>query len=171
MDTPSASVADARVDELWATLDTRKQGHLDLAGLKKGLRKLDHPLKNADQLLDEVMQAVDTDGNGRITYQGGCVLSDRIARVLTRFENSANSYTKPKRSFSTYSRPSTTTTTARSPRTSCAQLCERPASQCPTVISTSSSRKWTPTMMGPSVLKNGGTFFYSFRSAHHPSAP
>ncbi|KAI4914344.1 uncharacterized protein J4E92_009543 [Alternaria infectoria] len=69
MDTQSASVADGRVDELWATLDTRKQGHLDLAGLKKGLRKLDHPLKNADQLLDEVMQAVDTDGNGRITYQ------------------------------------------------------------------------------------------------------
>jgi solute carrier family 25 phosphate transporter 23/24/25/41 len=42
MDTKSASVADARVDELWSTLDTRKQGHLDLAGLKKGLRKLDH---------------------------------------------------------------------------------------------------------------------------------
>jgi solute carrier family 25 phosphate transporter 23/24/25/41 len=42
MDTQSVSVADARVDELWATLDTRKQGQLDLAGLKKGLRKLDH---------------------------------------------------------------------------------------------------------------------------------
>jgi solute carrier family 25 phosphate transporter 23/24/25/41 len=42
MDTNSASVADARVDELWAILDTRKQGHLDLPALKKGLRKLDH---------------------------------------------------------------------------------------------------------------------------------
>lgn len=45
MDTPSAmvaSVADTRVDELWATLDTRKQGQLDLPALKKGLRKLDH---------------------------------------------------------------------------------------------------------------------------------
>jgi solute carrier family 25 (mitochondrial phosphate transporter), member 23/24/25/41 len=41
-DTQTASVADAKVDELWATLDMRKQGHLDLAGLKKGLRKLDH---------------------------------------------------------------------------------------------------------------------------------
>lgn len=111
------------------------------------------------------MQAVDTDGNGRITYQGGCLLSDRIARVLTRFQNSANSYTKPKRSFSTCSRPSTTTTTARSPRTSCAQLCGRPASQCPTVISTSSFRKWTPTMMGPSVLKNGGMYPVSLRSS------
>lgn len=42
MDTQTGSVADARVDELWATLDTRKQGHLDLPALKKGLRKLDH---------------------------------------------------------------------------------------------------------------------------------
>jgi solute carrier family 25 phosphate transporter 23/24/25/41 len=42
MDTQSASVIDARVDKLWSTLDTRKQGQLDLAGLKKGLRKLDH---------------------------------------------------------------------------------------------------------------------------------
>lgn len=41
-DTTTASAADARVDELWATLDMRKQGQLDLAGLKKGLRKLDH---------------------------------------------------------------------------------------------------------------------------------
>jgi hypothetical protein len=42
MDKQSASVADARVDELWTTLDMRKQGYLDTAGLKKGLRKLDH---------------------------------------------------------------------------------------------------------------------------------
>ncbi|CBX92540.1 hypothetical protein IAQ61_006064 [Plenodomus lingam] len=68
MDTQSASVADARVDQLWQTLDTRKQGQLDLPALKKGLRKLDHPLKNADHLLDEVMKAVDTDGDGKITY-------------------------------------------------------------------------------------------------------
>lgn len=33
---------DARVDALWATLDTRKQGQLDLAALKKGLRHMDH---------------------------------------------------------------------------------------------------------------------------------
>lgn len=87
-DTTTASAADARVDELWATLDMRKQGQLDLAGLKKGLRKLDHrtlcgsrqtgrcadrtaALKNADQLLNEVMKAVDTDADGRITYKGG----------------------------------------------------------------------------------------------------
>ncbi|KAJ4986904.1 calcium dependent mitochondrial carrier protein [Stagonosporopsis vannaccii] len=68
-DTKTPSVADAKVDELWATLDMRKQGQLDLAGLKKGLRKLDHPLKNADELLNEVMKAVDADGNGQITYK------------------------------------------------------------------------------------------------------
>ena len=33
---------DARVEELWQTLDTRKEGHLDFNGLKKGLRKMDH---------------------------------------------------------------------------------------------------------------------------------
>lgn len=42
MDTESAHAQDARVDALWTTLDTRKQGYLDLAALKKGLRKLDH---------------------------------------------------------------------------------------------------------------------------------
>lgn len=33
---------DARVEALWATLDTSNQGQLDLSALKKGLRKLDH---------------------------------------------------------------------------------------------------------------------------------
>ena len=42
MHTETANAQDARVDALWATLDTRNQGHLDLAGLKKGLRKMDH---------------------------------------------------------------------------------------------------------------------------------
>jgi solute carrier family 25 phosphate transporter 23/24/25/41 len=42
MDTLSAKAQDARVEALWATLDTRKQGKLDLPALKKGLRKLDH---------------------------------------------------------------------------------------------------------------------------------
>lgn len=35
---------DARVEKLWQTLDTQKQGHLDAKGLKKGLRKIDHRL-------------------------------------------------------------------------------------------------------------------------------
>jgi hypothetical protein len=62
MDKETANTQDARVDALWATLDTRKQGHLDLAALKKGLRKLDHrrvtitciwPLLREDDSLEE----------------------------------------------------------------------------------------------------------------------
>lgn len=33
---------DKRVARLWETLDTRREGHIDLAGLKKGLKKIDH---------------------------------------------------------------------------------------------------------------------------------
>ncbi|KAF2639795.1 calcium dependent mitochondrial carrier protein-like protein [Massarina eburnea CBS 473.64] len=68
MESESANARDARVDGLWEVLDSRKRGQLDLAALKKGLRKLDHPLKNADHLLAEVMKAVDTDGDGTISY-------------------------------------------------------------------------------------------------------
>lgn len=33
---------DKRVAKLWETLDTRREGHIDLHGLKKGLKKIDH---------------------------------------------------------------------------------------------------------------------------------
>ena len=33
---------DARVERLWQTLDTRKEGRVDANGLKKGLEKIDH---------------------------------------------------------------------------------------------------------------------------------
>ncbi len=33
---------DERVENLWRTLDTRKEGQLSLNGLKSGLKKLDH---------------------------------------------------------------------------------------------------------------------------------
>jgi solute carrier family 25 (mitochondrial phosphate transporter), member 23/24/25/41 len=41
-DRESANAQDARVEELWGTLDTTSRGYLDLKGLKKGLKKLDH---------------------------------------------------------------------------------------------------------------------------------
>ncbi|KAK8193124.1 mitochondrial carrier domain-containing protein [Phyllosticta capitalensis] len=59
---------DARVQALWEQLDTKRQGQLDLNALKRGLRKIDHPLKNADDLLKDVLKSVDTDGNGKISY-------------------------------------------------------------------------------------------------------
>lgn len=33
---------DERVARLWGTLDTRREGSIDLAGLKKGLKNIDH---------------------------------------------------------------------------------------------------------------------------------
>ncbi|KAJ5695759.1 hypothetical protein N7455_001351 [Penicillium solitum] len=57
---------DKRVDKLWETLDARKEGHIDLTGLKKGLKKIDHPLKNADDMVLSVVREVDTNGDGRI---------------------------------------------------------------------------------------------------------
>ncbi|KAL8655608.1 MAG: hypothetical protein Q9210_000773 [Variospora velana] len=59
---------DQRVEKLWRTLDTQKEGHLDVKGLKRGLKKIDHPLKNADDMLQDVLKVVDTDGDGHIQY-------------------------------------------------------------------------------------------------------
>ncbi len=42
MERDSQEARDARVRALWDTLDTRKEGFLDLAGLKRGLKRLDH---------------------------------------------------------------------------------------------------------------------------------
>lgn len=42
MDRESQKAQDERVEKLWQTLDTRKEGQLSLNGLKKGLGILDH---------------------------------------------------------------------------------------------------------------------------------
>ena len=42
MDRESQKAQDAHVEKLWRTLDTCGEGELDLNGLKKGLRKMDH---------------------------------------------------------------------------------------------------------------------------------
>ena len=59
---------DKRIAELWRTLDVSGQGEIDISGLKKGLKKIDHPLKNADDLLRDVLKAVDTSGDGNIQF-------------------------------------------------------------------------------------------------------
>lgn len=64
----SRNERDQRVVKIWEALDTRREGQIDFNGLKKGLKKIDHPLKNADGMLREVLQAVDTNGDGRIDY-------------------------------------------------------------------------------------------------------
>lgn len=38
----SQNQRDARVEQLWAELDPNRSGELDLKGLRKGFRKIDH---------------------------------------------------------------------------------------------------------------------------------
>lgn len=42
MEPEDQKAQDARVEKLWRTLDTQKEGRLDVKGLKRGLRKIDH---------------------------------------------------------------------------------------------------------------------------------
>jgi len=42
MDSESAQQQEARVEHLWRILDTRGEGQLNAADLKKGLVKMDH---------------------------------------------------------------------------------------------------------------------------------
>ncbi|KAL6860968.1 mitochondrial carrier domain-containing protein [Trichoderma novae-zelandiae] len=58
-----------RVESLWAQLGPSANGELDLKALRKGFRKIDHPLKNADAMLKKIMTEVDTNGDGKIQYE------------------------------------------------------------------------------------------------------
>ncbi|KAF5024997.1 hypothetical protein F66182_2948 [Fusarium sp. NRRL 66182] len=64
----SQNSRDARVEELWMSLEPDRTGELDLKGLRKGLRRIDHPMKNADDMLRRIMEEVDKDGDGKIQY-------------------------------------------------------------------------------------------------------
>jgi len=65
----SQNQRDKRVEELWRKLDPAGQGELDFKGLQKGLKRIDHPLKNADQMLKAIIAIVDTSGDGKIQYE------------------------------------------------------------------------------------------------------
>lgn len=73
---------DERIQKLWTKLDASDDGEIDVHGLKKGLRKIDHPLKNADGLLHDVLKAVDTSGDGRIQYDEFKVFIEHAEREL-----------------------------------------------------------------------------------------
>jgi solute carrier family 25 phosphate transporter 23/24/25/41 len=66
----SKAECDQRVARLWSRLGAEKKEHLDYNGLKKGLRRIDHPLKNADTMLQAIFRSVDTNGDGIIEYSG-----------------------------------------------------------------------------------------------------
>ncbi|KAK8093681.1 mitochondrial carrier domain-containing protein [Apiospora hydei] len=66
----SQNQRDARLEQLWKKLDYQSKGELDWKGLQRGLRKIDHPLKNADDLLKKMTKLVDANGDGKIQYEG-----------------------------------------------------------------------------------------------------
>ncbi|KAI6350666.1 hypothetical protein MCOR25_010493 [Pyricularia grisea] len=65
----SQNSRDKRMEELWRELDPKGAGELDLKELKRGLRRIDHPMKNAENMLGDVFKAVDTSGDGKIQYE------------------------------------------------------------------------------------------------------
>lgn len=46
----SQNQRDARVEELWTSLEPDKTGELDLKGLQKGLRRIDHRKRREREL-------------------------------------------------------------------------------------------------------------------------
>ncbi|KAF4121644.1 solute carrier family 25 (mitochondrial phosphate transporter), member 23/24/25/41 [Geosmithia morbida] len=65
----SQNQRDARVEQLWRELEPNAAGELDFRGLKKGFRKIDHPMKNADNMLKKILDEVDTNNDGKIQYE------------------------------------------------------------------------------------------------------
>ncbi|WEW57411.1 hypothetical protein PRK78_002878 [Emydomyces testavorans] len=71
-----------RINDLWEILDANRCGQVDLKGFKKGLKKMDHPLKNADSLLKDILESVDTSGDGRIQFNEFRVFVENAEREL-----------------------------------------------------------------------------------------
>ncbi|KAM0815001.1 putative Mitochondrial carrier domain-containing protein [Seiridium cardinale] len=78
----SQNQRDARVEALWKKLDYQQKGELDWKALQRGLKKIDHPLKNADGMLQEIIKVVDTDGDGKIQYEEFRVFVEAAERQL-----------------------------------------------------------------------------------------
>jgi Ca2+-binding EF-hand superfamily protein len=65
----SQNQRDARIEKLWHQLDPSSAGELDLKGLQKAFRRIDHPMKNADDMLKQIVREVDSSGDGKIQYE------------------------------------------------------------------------------------------------------
>ncbi|TWU75653.1 hypothetical protein ED733_007179 [Metarhizium rileyi] len=78
----SANERDARVERLWSKLEPSGKGELDLKGLQKGFRRIDHPLKNASDLLKQIMKEVDTNHDGKIQYEEFRMFVEKTERQL-----------------------------------------------------------------------------------------
>ena len=77
----SQNQRDKRVEGLWRKLDPQGKGELDIKGLQTGLRRIDHPLQNADDMLREMIKVVDTNRDGKIQYEGRVQVPTTTERV------------------------------------------------------------------------------------------
>lgn len=66
----SQNSRDARIEELWKKLDPQNKGGIDVKALQRGLKKIDHPLKNAHDMMEDVVKAMDKNGDQVIQYDG-----------------------------------------------------------------------------------------------------
>ncbi|KAI0131148.1 mitochondrial carrier [Daldinia grandis] len=78
----SQNQRDVRVEQLWRKLDYQGTGELDWKGLQKGLKRIDHPMKNADGLLKSIIKVVDSNGDGKIQYDEFRVFVEAAERQL-----------------------------------------------------------------------------------------
>ncbi|PVH88721.1 calcium dependent mitochondrial carrier protein-like protein [Cadophora sp. DSE1049] len=78
----SQNSRDARIEKLWKKLDPQSKGELDLNGLKKGLTRIDHPLKNANDMLKDVIKAMDKNGDEVIQYEEFRTFVERTEKEL-----------------------------------------------------------------------------------------
>ncbi|KAK7755884.1 hypothetical protein SLS62_002171 [Diatrype stigma] len=87
----SQNQRDARIEQLWKKLDFQRKGELDWKALQKGLKKIDHrqpplstptPMKNADDMMKEIIKVVDTNGDGKIQYDEFRVFVEAAERQL-----------------------------------------------------------------------------------------
>ncbi|EMC91523.1 hypothetical protein BAUCODRAFT_295816 [Baudoinia panamericana UAMH 10762] len=69
MDGESSAQREARLRELWKRLDVKHTGTLDLPALKAGLQSINHPLKDADTLVRDMLTACDINHDGRISFE------------------------------------------------------------------------------------------------------
>ncbi|KAG8628073.1 hypothetical protein KVT40_003946 [Elsinoe batatas] len=69
MDNESEEQREKRIRSLWEKLDVRNEGSLDVVALKRGLKELDHPLQNADDLIMDVLHAADINHDGRVQFE------------------------------------------------------------------------------------------------------
>ncbi|ATY61656.1 calcium dependent mitochondrial carrier [Cordyceps militaris] len=71
------------IELLWNCLGPSPDGELDYNGLQRGFRRLDHPMKNADSMVKNILQEVDSNGDGKIQYQEFRSFVKRAERELS----------------------------------------------------------------------------------------